>query len=140
MLISLVSENFTCAYLFQIALEINWFSVVCIFFLFSFMQWDINNEMLHGSFFADREGVAIRDWMYQAAAQADPDVDLFINDFDIVENGQLTQVNIYTNIRGRRRVDLSQVDLRFILSLIVTQNQHAREVLLEGTLESLDKE
>jgi len=60
---------------------------------FSFMQWDINNEMLHGSFFADREGVTIRDWMYQAAAQADPDVDLFINDFDIVENGQLTQVN-----------------------------------------------
>ena len=59
------------------------------------MQWDINNEMLHGSFFADREGVAIRDWMYQAAAQVDPDVDLFINDFDIVENGQLTQVNIY---------------------------------------------
>jgi len=104
------------------------------------MQWDINNEMLHGSFFADREGVAIRDWMYQAAAQADPDVDLFINDFDIVENGQLTQVNICTNIMGRRRVDLSQVDLRFILSLIVTQNQHAREVLLEGTLESLDKE
>ena len=62
------------------------------------MQWDINNEMLHGSFFADREGVAIRDWMYQAAARADPDVDLFINDFDIVENGQLTQVNIYTII------------------------------------------
>lgn len=57
------------------------------------MQWDVNNEMLHGSFFADREGVTIRDWMYQAAAQADPDVDLFLNDFDVVENGQLTQVN-----------------------------------------------
>lgn len=56
-----------------------------------FMQWDVNNEMLHGSFFADREGVTIRDWMYQAAAQADPDVDLFLNDFDVVENGQLTQ-------------------------------------------------
>ena len=57
------------------------------------MQWDVNNEMLHGSFFADHEGVTIRDWMYQAAAQADPDVDLFLNDFDVVENGQLTQVN-----------------------------------------------
>ena len=64
-----------------------------IFFI-SFMQWDVNNEMLHGSFFADREGVAIRDWMYQAATHADPDVDLFINDFDVVENGQLTQVHI----------------------------------------------
>ncbi|PFX28014.1 Endo-1,4-beta-xylanase [Stylophora pistillata] len=57
----------------------------------NFMQWDVNNEMLHGSFFADREGVTIRDWMYQAAARAEPDVDLFINDFDVVENGQLTQ-------------------------------------------------
>ena len=58
------------------------------------MQWDINNEMLHGSFFADRQGAAIRDWMYTAAARADPNVDLFVNDFDVVENGQLTQVNL----------------------------------------------
>ena len=58
------------------------------------MQWDVNNEMLHGSFFADRQGAAIRDWMYTAAVEADPDVDLFVNDFDVVENGQLTQVNL----------------------------------------------
>ena len=58
----------------------------------SFMQWDVNNEMLHGSYFADREGLAIRDWMYSAAGKIDPDVDLFVNDFDVVENGQLTQV------------------------------------------------
>ncbi|KAM7444729.1 hypothetical protein ABFA07_006816 [Porites harrisoni] len=56
-----------------------------------FMQWDVNNEMLHGSFFADREGLAIRDWMYLTAASVDPGVDLFVNDFDAVENGQLTQ-------------------------------------------------
>ena len=52
--------------------------------------------MLHGSFFADREGVTIRDWMYTAAAQTDPDVDLFVNDFDVVENGQLTQVTAHS--------------------------------------------
>lgn len=57
------------------------------------MQWDVNNEMLHGSFFADREGLAIRDWMYLTAASVDPGVDLFVNDFDAVENGQLTQVS-----------------------------------------------
>ena len=62
------------------------------------MQWDVNNEMLHGSFFADRLGSSIRDWMYKAASEADPDVDLFINDFDVVENGQLTQVN--TKVRS----------------------------------------
>ena len=57
------------------------------------MQWDVNNEMLHGSYFAHREGPAIRDWMYSTAAEIDPDVDLFVNDFDVVENGQLTQVS-----------------------------------------------
>ncbi|XP_074611783.1 uncharacterized protein LOC141866214 isoform X2 [Acropora palmata] len=56
-----------------------------------FMQWDVNNEMLHGSYFADREGLSIRDWMYSVAGKIDPDVDLFVNDFDVVENGQLTQ-------------------------------------------------
>ena len=72
------------------------------------MQWDVNNEMLHGSFFADREGVTIRDWMYQAAARAEPDVDLFINDFDVVENGQLTQVN--RALEGSDRRCISQID------------------------------
>ena len=88
------------------------------------MQWDINNEMLHGSFFADRKGVAIRDWMYQAAAQADPDVDLLINDFDIVENGQLTQVNIY---------NLFQKGRNFIILLFackLTLFPHLRENIL----------
>lgn len=61
------------------------------------MQWDVNNEMLHGSYFADRQGADIRDWMYKAAAQTDPDVDLFVNDFDVVENGQLTQVTLCKN-------------------------------------------
>lgn len=62
-------------------------------YVYSFMQWDVNNEMLHGSFFADHEGLAIRDWMYLTAASVDPGVDLFVNDFDAVENGKLTQVS-----------------------------------------------
>ena len=31
--------------------------------------------------------------MYLTAASVDPGVDLFVNDFDAVENGQLTQVS-----------------------------------------------
>ena len=66
--------------------------MIMTFLCSSFMQWDVNNEMLHGSYFADREGLFIRDWMYSVAGKIDPDVDLFVNDFDVVENGQLTQV------------------------------------------------
>lgn len=57
-----------------------------------FAHWDVNNEMLHGRFFAERLGKPVREWMFKAAAELDPDADLFVNDFDTVENGQLTQV------------------------------------------------
>lgn len=48
--------------------------------------------MLHGSFFADRFGKPIREWMFRRAAELDADADLFVNDFDVVENSQLTEV------------------------------------------------
>jgi hypothetical protein len=62
------------------------------FIVFRFVHWDVNNEMLHGSFFADRLGKSIREWMFRRAAELDPDADLLINDFDVVENNQLTEV------------------------------------------------
>ena len=49
--------------------------------------------MLHGRFFADHLGKPIREWMFKKAAELDPDADMFLNDFDVVENGQLTEVN-----------------------------------------------
>lgn len=48
--------------------------------------------MLHGRFFAEHLGKPIREWMFRSAAELDPDADLFLNDFDVVANGQLTQV------------------------------------------------
>ncbi|KAK3731070.1 hypothetical protein QZH41_019227, partial [Actinostola sp. cb2023] len=57
-----------------------------------FKHWDVNNEMLHGRFFAARLGKPIREWMFKTAAELDPDANLFLNDFDVVENGQLTEL------------------------------------------------
>ncbi|XP_031549685.1 uncharacterized protein LOC116287179, partial [Actinia tenebrosa] len=57
-----------------------------------FVHWDVNNEMLHGSFFADRFDKSIREWMFKRAAELDADADLFINDFDVVENSQMTEL------------------------------------------------
>jgi xylan 1,4-beta-xylosidase len=47
-------------------------------------QWDVNNEMLHGSFFRDRLGENIEPWMFQRAHELDPDVKLFVNDYNIL--------------------------------------------------------
>ena len=49
-----------------------------------FQHWDVNNEMLHGSFFRDRLGEAIEPWMFQRAHELDPDAKLFVNDYNIL--------------------------------------------------------
>ena len=47
-------------------------------------HWDVNNEMLHGSYFKDRLGDTIRSWMFRQANLADPDARLFVNDYNIL--------------------------------------------------------
>lgn len=50
----------------------------------TFLHWDVNNEMLHGSFFKDRLGEDIHVWMYKRARELDPDAKLFTNEFNIL--------------------------------------------------------
>ncbi|WVY91083.1 hypothetical protein V8G54_036597 [Vigna mungo] len=51
-----------------------------------FNHYDVNNEMLHGSFFQDRLGKDIRANMFKTANQLDPSATLFVNDYH-VEDG-----------------------------------------------------
>ena len=53
-----------------------------------FVHWDVDNEMLHGSFFKDRLGEDIHVWMYKRARELDPDVKLFTNEFNILSVDQ----------------------------------------------------
>ncbi|GLT62977.1 hypothetical protein SLA2020_355770 [Shorea laevis] len=51
-----------------------------------FMHYDVNNEMMHGSFYQDRLGKDIRANMFKTAHQLDPSATLFVNDYH-VEDG-----------------------------------------------------
>ncbi|CAB4266138.1 unnamed protein product [Prunus armeniaca] len=51
-----------------------------------FMHYDVNNEMLHGSFYQDKLGKDIRAKMFKNANQLDPSATLFVNDYH-VEDG-----------------------------------------------------
>ncbi|XP_026388445.1 uncharacterized protein LOC113283415 isoform X2 [Papaver somniferum] len=51
-----------------------------------FRHYDVNNEMLHGSYFPDRLGKDIRSFMFKSANQLDPSATLFVNDYH-VEDG-----------------------------------------------------
>ena len=58
-----------------------------------FVHWDVNNEMCKNSFFKDRLGTDIRPWMFQATNAIDPNVMLFLNDYNVISNGY--NLNIY---------------------------------------------
>ncbi|MCL7029451.1 hypothetical protein MKW94_015977 [Papaver nudicaule] len=51
-----------------------------------FRHYDVNNEMLHGSYFPDKLGKDIRSYMFKTANQLDPSATLFVNDYH-VEDG-----------------------------------------------------
>ncbi|XP_061374719.1 endo-1,4-beta-xylanase 1-like [Gastrolobium bilobum] len=51
-----------------------------------FRHYDVNNEMLHGSFYQDRLGKDIRANMFKTANQLDQSATLFVNDYH-VEDG-----------------------------------------------------
>ncbi|KAK1432316.1 hypothetical protein QVD17_09211 [Tagetes erecta] len=51
-----------------------------------FKHYDVNNEMLHGSFYPDRLGPDTRASMFKTANQLDPSATLFVNDYH-VEDG-----------------------------------------------------
>ena len=51
-----------------------------------FKHHDVNNEMLHGSFYQDRLGTDIRAHMFREAHKLDPSAVLFVNDYN-VEDG-----------------------------------------------------
>ncbi|CAN8241200.1 unnamed protein product [Cochlearia groenlandica] len=48
-----------------------------------FKHYDVNNEMLHGSFYKDKLGQDIRVEMFKTARELDPSATLFVNDYHI---------------------------------------------------------
>ncbi|CAA6657653.1 unnamed protein product [Spirodela intermedia] len=57
-----------------------------------FRHYDVNNEMLHGSFYQDRLGADIRSYMFKTAHELDPSAALFANDYH-VEDGTDTRAS-----------------------------------------------
>ena len=58
--------------------------------------WDVNNEMIHGSFFVDQSGdPGIRVEMFQRAAERSPELLLFVNDYNIIAG---SEADTYTSL------------------------------------------
>ncbi|XP_062195408.1 endo-1,4-beta-xylanase 1-like [Phragmites australis] len=48
-----------------------------------FPHYDVNNEMLHGSFYQDRLGDDINAFMFRETTRLDPGATLFVNDYNV---------------------------------------------------------
>jgi GH35 family endo-1,4-beta-xylanase len=63
-----------------------------------FAEYDLNNEMIHANYYADRLGPAITKQMADWVKQADPGARLFFNDYDILTGNRLE--DYIKHIRG----------------------------------------
>ncbi len=54
-----------------------------------FAEYDLNNEMIHGNFYAERLGEGITREMAQWVLEGDPDAKLWVNDYDILTGNRL---------------------------------------------------
>jgi len=63
-----------------------------------FAEYDLNNEMIHGNYYADRLGPGITKQMATWVKQADPEAHLYLNDYDILTGNRLN--DYIKHIRG----------------------------------------
>ena len=66
-------------------------------------HWDVNNEELHGSFFKDTlQNTSIMNAMFDLVHKYDPDVLLFLNEFNIVNANNYGHVSATVALKYRR--------------------------------------
>lgn len=56
-----------------------------------FVEYDLNNEMVHGNYYEERLGPDITKLMTQWAHNGDPNAKLFLNDYDILTGNKLPE-------------------------------------------------
>lgn len=56
-----------------------------------FVEYDLNNEMVHGNYYEDRLGPNITKKMAEWSQEGDPEVKLFLNDYDILTGVKLKE-------------------------------------------------
>ncbi|MBC8470541.1 MAG: endo-1,4-beta-xylanase [Planctomycetes bacterium] len=63
-----------------------------------FAEFDLNNEMIHGNYYAERLGPGITKQMAEWFKQEDPQATLFVNDYDVLTGKRLD--DYIAHIRG----------------------------------------
>ena len=63
------------------------------------IQWDVLNEYLHADFYTKTIGDPLLiDKVHKRVHSIDPDVDIVVNDYQGIRDGELTSVSKYYNL------------------------------------------
>ena len=67
------------------------------------VSWDVNNEVLDGSFYRERVGPEATAWMFKEAARLDPKTPLFVNEYGILGEREKTEryLGLIRDLRAR---------------------------------------
>ena len=97
-----------------------------------FVEYDLNNEMIHGNYYEDRLGPDITKQMAQWARNGDPDVKLWLNDYDILTGNRLADYMLQIRSLLKQGVPIAGIGVQGHL-----HGQTFDRVQLQNALDSL---
>jgi GH35 family endo-1,4-beta-xylanase len=77
-----------------------------------FAEYDLNNEMIHGNYYQDRLGSDITRKMAQWAQNGDPEIKLFLNDYDILTGNKLPEYMAHIRLLLKQGVPIAGIGVQ----------------------------
>ncbi len=77
-----------------------------------FAEYDLNNEMIHGNYYEERLGGDITKKMAQWAHNGDPEIRLFVNDYDILTGNKLDDYMAHIRLLQKQGVPIAGIGVQ----------------------------
>ena len=77
-----------------------------------FIEYDLNNEMIHGNYYEEKLGPQITKWMTEWVHNGDSDAKLYLNDYDITTGRKLTDYMAHIRTLLKQGVPISGIGVQ----------------------------
>jgi GH35 family endo-1,4-beta-xylanase len=77
-----------------------------------FTEYDLNNEMIHGNYYEEKLGPDITKKMAQWCKNGDPDIKLYVNDYDILTGNKLPEYMAHIRLLLKQGVPVAGIGVQ----------------------------
>ncbi len=77
-----------------------------------FVEYDLNNEMIHGNYYEERLGPDITKKMAEWCKNGDPDIKLYLNDYDILTGKKLPEYMAHIRLLLKQGVPIAGIGVQ----------------------------